>query len=210
MKRLLLLLSLFFIVNTIYSHTVINKGWCGGSYTIEGNNGAHNGYIEVTVYTNSNMNTVIPQSGGTAPYYTITYQLSNSGSKTFTVPQLNKNIPVYVKVVWFNINHYLDPWQGNNNATTPITTNSNTLSGCSVLAIKTIEIVDAKKDGNNTIITFRGESTSDNEKVTLNFILPDGTIKHISILFWTKLYPTDLWEIKINNITTSVITVKKI
>lgn len=202
------------MIGTTSAHTLTRQGWCGGFYTIDATIGAHNGKIEVTVYTNSSMTTPISQTGGVPPTYTITYLLDGNGKKTFTVPQAIKTVPVYVRVKWFKPNgsggYTLDTGWGDGTGINYKTTNSTTLSGCVALAIKTLEIVDAKKDGNNTIVIFRGESTTDNEIVTLNFTLPDGTIKHISILFWAKLEPTDLWEVKVNNITNAVITVKKI
>ena len=194
------------------AHYLDLKGWCGGSYTIFARLGTSGGSIKVTVYT-TNPNSggvVIPQTGGTPPNYTITYPLSNAGSnnggwsRTFTVPQTNRNASVYVKVDWYNSNGTID----NSSVDKSITTNNSLLSGCTTLAIKTLEIIDAKNVDNTTVIQFKAESDSNNEILVINYIMPDQTVRSIKVLFWTMLKPEDTWEIIINNITNKVISVK--
>lgn len=210
-KTLITSLVLLLAFTNSKAHTLNNVSWCGGSFTINATVGSGNGKIEVTVYTNSSMTTPISQLGGVPPNYTITYFLNSNGAKTFTVPQPIRTIPVYVKVKWFKKQgsiYVIDPWSNNNSATNFTLTGTNLGTGCT-LAIKTLEIIDAKNIKNTTIIYFRAESDTDNETLTINYIMPDQTIKSIKILFWTMLKPEDTWEVIIDNVTNKVISVKK-
>jgi len=195
---------------TADAHTLTRKGWCSNRYHIDATIGSPNGKIEVTVYTNSGMGTIIPQLGGISPNYTITYTLDASGKSSFTVPQININTTVYVRVKWFKPSgsgYVLDNWNGS--GINAITTNNSLLPGCTTLAIKTLEIVDAKNVNNTTIIHFKAESDTDNETLTINYIMPDQTLKSIKIVFWTMLKPEDTWEVIIDNLTNNkVISVK--
>lgn len=208
LKTLILSISILFAFMSAEAHYLDLKGWCGGTYTILARQGNSGGSIKVTVYT-SNGGTIIPQVGGTPPSYTITYHLSNAGgsngwSKTFTVPQPNRNVSVFVKVDWYNSNGSFD----NTSVDRSKTTNNSILPGCTSLAIKSISIVEAKNVKNTTIIKFKAESDTDNETLTVNYIMPDQTTKSISITFWTMLKPEDTWEVVIDNVTNKVISVK--
>lgn len=190
------------------AHYLDLKGWCGGTYTILARQGNSGGSIKVTVYTTLN-GTIIPQTGGIPPNYTITYPLINAGgtngwSRTFTVPQVNRNVSVYVKVEWYNSNGTID----NTAVDKSKTTDNSLLPGCTALAIKTLEILDAKNVKNTTIIHFRGESDTDNETLTINYVMPDQSTKSIKVVFWTMLKPEDVWEVVIDNVTNKIISVK--
>lgn len=193
------------------AHTLTKVSWCGGSFTINATIGSPDGKIEVTVYTNSSMTTVVPQIGGIAPNYTITYTLNSNGAKTFTVPQSSINTVVYVKVKWFKKQgntYVIDPWSGNSSATNYTLTGTNLSIGCTTLAVRSIKIIDAINIKNTTIIHFKAESDTDNEILTINYIMPDQSSKSIKIVFWTMLKLEDTWEVIIDNVTNKVISVK--
>jgi len=201
-KISVLVCMLFFMSLTSIAHTLTMQCWnTNGTYNVSATLGSHNGKIEVTTYTNASMSTIVP--GGN----THTYFLNSSGSVNFTVPQPSQNTPVYVYVKWFkpdgNGGYLPDNWNNGNPTSGKYTTT------CLALAIKTLEIISAKNVKNTTIIMFKGESTTDNEQIVLNFTMPDGTMKYVTVLFWTKLNPEDIWEVTIDNVSKSI-NIKKL
>ena len=195
-KFAFLTLTLFMLslTSTASRHINLNCWNLNGTYNILVTGGSNNGKIEVTTYTNSSKTVIVP--GGNMQ----TYILNSSGSVSFTVPQPLQNTPVYVYIKWYKLS---DGEYEEEDCSGKYT------STCLALAIKTLEILDAKNVKNTTVITFRGESTTDNEQIILNFTMPDGTTRRITLLFWTKLEPQDIWEATIDNVLKTV-NIKKL
>lgn len=187
---------------TSYAHTLTNKGWCGGTYTINATLGSANGKIEVTVYTNSSMTTIVQQTGGVSPNYTITYLLNGSGAKTFTVPQSNQNVTVYVSVKWFKPNgsggYVLDNvgW-GNGTGIVNKTTNTTLLVGCTSLPIK-FEYINVRSVDRETIeIEFLASDTDGEDRFNIQVSTDTRTFKTVAIVFPEPIVVNKVYKIKV-------------
>lgn len=183
MKKTILLLIL--IVSTLITnaHNVHLLCWSQGKYSFNATQ-VPNGVATIKVYSNSNYTGLIETK-------TITV---SGGQATYDVNQLVRTTKVYVKVTWSD-NYVNQDASGTNQ--------------CAPLAILRLEVIDAKNIGNNTIIHFRAESTTDNETITINFTLPNSVIKSYDILMWSVLNFNDVWEVVIDNLTNKVLTIKK-
>lgn len=177
------IITLLLCLITIFAsaHTVEKLCWNQGQYSFKATS-VPTGIAVVKVYSNSNYTGLIQ-----------TINLNVVGSQiTYSVNQPVRTTRVYVKVTWSDNVSNFDP-SGTNQ--------------CSVVPI-IFGKINAKNEGQNTIITFQAESDDTNNKLTVNYYMSDGTLKHYPIILWEKLYLKDTWIITINNITNKY-TIKK-
>ena len=183
MKRMIL--SLILVVSTLIvsAHTPVRLCWDAGKYKFSATS-VPSGIATIKVYSNSNYTGLIQTKTITVVGNTAIYDVNQPVRTTI----------VYVKVTWS------DGYVNND----PTGTNQ-----CTTQAIVNLIVLDAKNVGNNTVINFSAESTTDNEQITLNVKLRNGEEKHYNILILEYLKPNDIWVVTINNLTSQVLTVKK-
>lgn len=152
MKKLQILVLLLAFSLSAYCHSLTRQCWNNVSHTygIEAAYGDANGKIEVTVYTNSNMSTVIQTKR--------TFILNGSGTVDFTVNQASRTSPVFVYVRWFsrNNNGTYSPvtWnsgQGYPNSYSSIITSTNQ---CSIVPIKFTSVTARRINSNTFEVVF--------------------------------------------------------
>ena len=154
--------------------------WNQGKYIFRAQ--APNGTATVKVYKNSNYTNLLQQFDMTVVGLNHVYE----------VEQEFRTVKVYVKVTWYGGDKSKDPTGTNQCSLTPITFGQ----------------IDAKNIGDNTEVTFQVSSTDENNQITLNFNMPDGSIKKYPIIFLDKLVYGDIWVVTVNN-KTGKYTIKK-
>jgi len=181
MKTTILALLLFISAFVSKAHSVEKLCWNNGQYSFKATS-VPSGSAQVKVYSNSNYTNLIQS-----------FTMAVSGNQiTYWVDQPIRTTKVYVKVTWSDGLSNWDPSGTNQCTLTPIIFGK----------------IEAKNIGDNTEVTFQVSSTDEDNKITLNFNMPDGTTKYYQILFWDKLIYGDIWIISVNN-RTGKYTIKK-
>lgn len=181
MKRTLLMLLVLLSITAAHAHNITLLCWNNGTYSFNATQ-VPSGLATIRVYSNSNYTGLIETK-------TITVIGTQAN---YYVNQPVRTTKVYVKVTWS------DNFVNQN----PSGTNQ-----CSTVPIR-FGPISAQNIENSTIITFQVESSEDANSITINYYMPDGTIKHFPIVFLDKLYIGDIWVITLNN-ETGMYTVKK-
>lgn len=150
MKKLIIMSLMLISMMAVQAHTLTKQCWNSGTYDIAAAYGDGNGKIEVTVYSNSNMNTVVQAKR--------TFNLSSSGTVNFTVNQSSRTSPVFVYVRWFQKNsngtYSAVSWnsgQGYPNSYSSVSTGTNQ---CSVVPVGRFTNIYAQRLSGNTFKVF--------------------------------------------------------
>lgn len=183
------LAALLLITINAYSHTLNRGCYSQQTYSIIATQGASNGKIEVTVYTNSSMNTVSQP--------TRTFSLNSSGAVNFTANQPSQTNTEFVVVKWFKRNNngtYSEEFWNNGSSTSSITTGTN---ACTVLPVRSIEIFTKRLSNTEIEVTFNvlEETNVNYYKILISF---DGVnFQEKAVIFADNTVSKGVYKLKI-------------